>query len=705
MNAYYLIRTLVRLVLFLSFVSTFTIVPSLYAASIKLSIPDPIGNRIEQIQISPDSQSVVYTADHEINRTLELYQVPVIGGPLTKLNPPLSSGGTISKFAISPDGQSVIYRADQDTYQMFELYAVPFTGGTPIKLNPPLDRNQDVVDFAISSDSSTVVYTTNTDSIRELYTVPLTGGTAIKLNPSDNRHNVFEFAISPDNSTVVYTANTGNVWELYAVPLTGGTAIKLNPPLSSGGFVRNFAISPDSSTVVYNGAQESRAILELYAVPLTGGSPIKLNAPFESGINIFEFAISPDSTTVVYSGAQATTGAFELYAVAIYGGTSTQLTTPVFDNSDLNNRFTISPDSTTVVYNGAQESRAILELYSVPITGGTIIQLNAPDDGGVSGFTRINHIISPDSSTVVYLATQEVNEVYELFQVPLTGGIPIKLNPPLAGDRDVTDFAIVAENSWVVYSADQDTNGVEELYVADDDTATVGFAMPATSVAENAGTTTIAVVLDAPALTPVTVDYTVTGGTATNGTDFILPEGQLTIPPGKPGGTITVPILEDDQVEGDKTVEITLRNPTNATLENASFTLTIEENDTTTVGFATDTATVTEDDQSTEVPIALDAPSVKPVTVDYAVTGGTATNGDDYILDDGQLSIPSGQTEGTLTITLVEDNQIESDETIEITLSNPTNATLEGATFTLTIEDTTADGPDNIAIYLPLLTR
>jgi len=60
------------------------------------------------------------------------------------------------------------------------------------------------------------------------------------------------------------------------------------------------------------------------------------------------------------------------------------------------------------------------------------------------------------------------------------------------------------------------------------------------------------------------------------------------------------------------------------------------------------------------------------VTVDYAVTGGTATGGGvDYVLADGTLIFPAWQQSKAISIEIVNDVLVEPDETIEITLSNP----------------------------------
>ncbi len=78
----------------------------------------------------------------------------------------------------------------------------------------------------------------------------------------------------------------------------------------------------------------------------------------------------------------------------------------------------------------------------------------------------------------------------------------------------------------------------------------------------------------------VTVHYAVTGGTATNGSDFNTVSGDLTFGPGETVRQILVPILTDPTGEVAETIELTLSNPTGgAALQHpARHTLTILQN-------------------------------------------------------------------------------------------------------------------------------
>ncbi len=85
--------------------------------------------------------------------------------------------------------------------------------------------------------------------------------------------------------------------------------------------------------------------------------------------------------------------------------------------------------------------------------------------------------------------------------------------------------------------------------------------------------------------------------------------------------------------------------------------------------------------------VTLSAPWDQPVTVTYATANGTATAGSDYQAASGTLTIPAGQTTGTITILVNGDRLDEADETFSVNLSSPTNATIADGTGVGTIVD------------------
>ena len=172
----------------------------------------------------------------------------------------------------------------------------------------------------------------------------------------------------------------------------------------------------------------------------------------------------------------------------------------------------------------------------------------------------------------------------------------------------------------------------------------------------------------------VTVDYAVTGGTATEGVDYNLSAGTLTFAPGETVKTIEVDIVEDgDYSDMGETIVISLSNPTNGYPGEITEHTIVIVDPRVEIGFVEAASAESEVEPSVDFEVRLSGPTGEAVTVDYAVTGGSASGGGvDYTLDAGTLVFESGETSKTITALITYDGIYdgESDETIELTLSN-----------------------------------
>ena len=86
--------------------------------------------------------------------------------------------------------------------------------------------------------------------------------------------------------------------------------------------------------------------------------------------------------------------------------------------------------------------------------------------------------------------------------------------------------------------------------------------------------------------------------------------------------------------------------------------------------------------------VTLDTPAPETVSVDYATADGTAVAGQDYVATSGTLSFARGETEQTVSVTILDDTVEDNGETFRFTLSNPAGATLADAEATGTIRNT-----------------
>ena len=99
-------------------------------------------------------------------------------------------------------------------------------------------------------------------------------------------------------------------------------------------------------------------------------------------------------------------------------------------------------------------------------------------------------------------------------------------------------------------------------------------------------------------------------------------------------------------------------------------------------------ATVREEEGATlAFAVTLDREREADVTVDYATSNGTATAGEDYVAQSGDLTFAAGETAKTIEIEVLDDVHDESTETMTLTLLNPSGARIADATATGSIEN------------------
>ena len=241
--------------------------------------------------------------------------------------------------------------------------------------------------------------------------------------------------------------------------------------------------------------------------------------------------------------------------------------------------------------------------------------------------------------------------------------------------------------------------------IADDDDAPFcGFSTGTSSVTEgNANSIhTLTVVLldgDGNSITSgkdITFNYAASadGTAAGSGTDYTFASGEVTISAGASSTDLSVTIIGDVLYENNETIIIELDPDgggiTNATDGTTSHTITINEDDSA-PKIQFNSSTLSGDEGSTEtVTIEIDAVSTIDATVSYSTSDGTATgSGTDYTtLTSQTATISAGQTTTTFSLVTAADALDEDDETITVSLSGPTNSSLNtNSVLTHTITD------------------
>jgi hypothetical protein len=192
----------------------------------------------------------------------------------------------------------------------------------------------------------------------------------------------------------------------------------------------------------------------------------------------------------------------------------------------------------------------------------------------------------------------------------------------------------------------------------------------------------------------VTVNYATANGTATAPADYTAASGgTLTFNPGITSRTITIPVIGDTVDEPNETFVVNLSGAVNATIADAQGTGTITDNDAT-PSLRINNVSVTEGNTGTIVnasfTVTLSAASAQTVNVTYGTSDVSAVAGQDYTAVSGTLTFSPGTTTQTVVVPVLGDALDEANETYNVNLSAPVNATISDNLGVGTITDNDA---------------
>ena len=217
----------------------------------------------------------------------------------------------------------------------------------------------------------------------------------------------------------------------------------------------------------------------------------------------------------------------------------------------------------------------------------------------------------------------------------------------------------------------------------------IQFSATAYNVAENAGSVALTVQRINDVETIVSADYATADGTATNGLKYTAVAGTMAFGAGETNKTISVPLLDEGFVEGIRTFQVILSNPTGGAVLGARSNATVRITDDD-KGLQVEFATyrVHEDEGSVLIGVLRGDDGNFPVPVEYATTDGTAKAGRDYTATAGKLQFAAGEKLKLLTIPVLNNAVKDPNRTFRLYLTNAIGQVLGGPTSaTITILD------------------
>ncbi len=413
---------------------------------------------IETVWVSPDGKIAVYAVYHQGDppqyRDLRCVRLDGLSDSQSLVSGLSDAFRYGSRVVFSPDSRRVAFTIEvpSGAQTAQELWSAPVCPDgvlaiQPKRLSPPgtpeMFASHSLVQW--TPDSSRVLFSVDheTHNHRRIYSAPgvgAAGGATVELGGSEPDESVLNFFAPTADSLRVFLGrrDPSGVVDLVSVPVAGppGAEVVLvegTTPDAEYPYFSSESTAAGFGRVVYTWSDATGGVQrELWSAPLTGppNQQVRLNPTLVAGGQIDFFQIAPDGSRVVYLGDQATNGLFELYSVPVAGPSTEfdKLNKPLAAGGPGVSaaQFRIAPDSSRVVYMATQDAAARYDLYSVPLAGPAAAggRLNEALPLG-AGFAHFQ--ISADSQSVLFAGAETV-AANGLFHLRPTDGSGFELH-------------------------------------------------------------------------------------------------------------------------------------------------------------------------------------------------------------------------------------------------------------------------------------
>ena len=301
------------------------------------------------------------------------------------------------------------------------------------------------------------------------------------------------------------------------------------------------------------------------------------------------------------------------------------------------------------------------------------------------------------STVTVQYATTNLTALANVNYLTTTGLLTFASGQTLAGisvtvlhDPSVTGDLTFGVNLFNPGGGAQLLTPTFTTVVVQDAEAGLSFDSANSSVLKNAGSAIINVICSNTNVEPVSVSYSTADGTASNNVDYIAATGILTFTNGISTNTITVPIINNGQVTGNRTFTVSLSSPTapGELVSPSVQTVTIMDSN---VGLSFDNSsyTVLKSGIAATINVIRTGYTGSVVSVNFLATNGTALAGVNYVATNGTLVFTNGVMSQSFTVPVINTTAVQPDQTVLLSLTAPVGALLvPPSAAVLTIHDT-----------------
>jgi dipeptidyl aminopeptidase/acylaminoacyl peptidase len=339
------------------------------------------------------------------------------------------------------------------------------------------------------------------------------------------------------------------------------------------------AWSPDGTKIAFESFRDGNA--EIYVMNADGTNQTRLTSNSAADL---EPAWSPDGSRLAFVSNRD--GNDEIYVMNVDGTSQTN----VSNNSSDDFTPAWSPDGRSLAFASNRDNH--YEIYTMDAAGANQARVTNNADDDVKPFwsnAKITFQSNRDGNDQIYAMNRDGSG-----QLRLTNNTSFDIQPARSSDGSKIAFVSSRDDNFEIYLMNADgsnqakltSNPASDIHPSIQPLAStaaqsfIQFSLDNYSASEGAGAATITVTRTGSATGAAAIDYAAIGGTASDRRNFIPAYGTLNFAAGELSKTFTVLIIDNAFIEPNNTVNLTLSNPTGATLgaPNAA-TLTIIDND------------------------------------------------------------------------------------------------------------------------------
>lgn len=487
--------------------------------------------------------------------------------------------------------------------------------------------------------------------------------------------------VEPDETFLVRFATASGV-SLVAGEVTG-VIVGDDGPLASindVSLVEGDSGSANASFTVTLSADPAAAVTVSYATPNIGtatmGTGLGVGADYQSvsGTLTFHPGGTLQQTISVPVGTEVWVEDHETFVVQL-SSAGVAISDPLGQATIVNDDPYFALDDITVAEGDSGTVDAVFTVRLVDCPDGETATVNYAT---VAGSAAAGVDFVPQSGTLTFAAGQSREQT---IRVPVLGDTNEESDEDFQLALSAPSGAVIVDYTARASLPNDDgaSLSIEDVTLAEGDSGVTEFAFP--------------VRLSRPVARTVTVDWATSDGTAAAGADYRAASGMLKFLPGQIDQIVVVQVAGETLNESDESFTVTLFSPEFASLADGTAVATVMDDDNPSLTI-TDVSLLEGAGGTTTgavFTVSLSKPSTETVSVDFVTADGSASAGTDYQARSGVLTFSPGQTEQSIAVTVVGDDDAEVNETFSIVLSGPANAVLGDAQGQATIVGD--DGP------------